>query len=681
MSTFAPAAETERRLAALAEYGILDSPAEAGFDDIVLVASHACAVPIALVSLVERDRQWFKAKVGLEACETPIGQSICAHALGSPNLLVIPDLTADPRTRDNPLVVGDPAIRFYAGAPLVLPTGVIIGTLCVIDMIVRPGGLTDAQEHSLEALARQVVSQLELRKLLMERSAAYERQMRAGIASLAQAIAISEDENASLRANDLRLVSAQEAGGVGTMEIDVESGLMRVSAEFCRLFGLPIAPDYPVSALEKLILREDDAMRSTPQERREGSAALDVEYRVRRADDGRVRWIGRRARFIRDANGKVVTMLGTVQDVTDRRRLQQHQAALLELGDRFREHETPDEIAAAAAMILGRTLTASGAGCGTLVRDGTALVVNGDWATHGGAKLVGEYPFGEEKGLAKSLRQGHDLVVTDIETDPMTAGSLDRLRAAGARALISLPIMEHGRWVGLLFVNDRVPRTWTEDEVEFARAVADRTKAALDKLRAEAEQRVLNQELSHRLKNTLAMVQAIASQTLRCIAEREPVLAFEKRLHALGTAHDVLLQESWSSASMKAVVTAVLGTFGQPARFAVSGPDITLSPRATMSLSLLLHELATNAFKYGALTIEGGLVKIGWRQEGAGHDANVIFTWEETGGPPTEEPKSKGFGSRLIRMGLVGTGGVTLRYLPTGLNAEMSAPLNQLQQP
>ena len=160
------------RLAALDRYRILDTPPEEGFDDIVQVARAVCATPVALVSLVAGDRQWFKARAGFDLCETPLDQSVCAHALRRPGLLVIPDLATDPRTRDNTLVTAGPRIRFYAGARLETPDGEALGTLCVIDDRPRPEGLNDEQAAHLERLARQVMSQLELRRALAERDAA-----------------------------------------------------------------------------------------------------------------------------------------------------------------------------------------------------------------------------------------------------------------------------------------------------------------------------------------------------------------------------------------------------------------------------------------------------------------------------------------------------------------------------
>lgn len=166
------------RLTVLDSYGILDTPPEQGFDDIVLLATQLCQTPVALVSLVAEDRQWFKAQIGFPHCQTDLSSSVCVHALAAPDLLVIPDLTQDPRTRANPLVTGDPFIRFYAGAPLRTPSGMTLGSLCVIDHTPRPAGLTRPQAEGLQALARQVITQLELRRTVQRRDAVVEEQRR-----------------------------------------------------------------------------------------------------------------------------------------------------------------------------------------------------------------------------------------------------------------------------------------------------------------------------------------------------------------------------------------------------------------------------------------------------------------------------------------------------------------------
>lgn len=160
-----------RRQRDLDSTGILDTPAEEGFDDVVKVAAQLCGTPIALVSLVDRDRQWFKARVGLAATETPRRVSFCAHAISDSAPLIVADTQQDDRFADNPLVTGDPHMRFYAGVPLQLDEdATAVGTLCVIDQV--PRELTPSQLAGLRALGRQVATELRLRKSLKETRAA-----------------------------------------------------------------------------------------------------------------------------------------------------------------------------------------------------------------------------------------------------------------------------------------------------------------------------------------------------------------------------------------------------------------------------------------------------------------------------------------------------------------------------
>ena len=354
-----------KRLAALEVYDILDTPSEPGFDDIVRIASQICGTPMALISLVDDRRQWFKAAVGIDEVETPREIAFCAHAIEQRDIFTVQDAAADERFVANPLVTGENHLRFYAGAPLVTPEGFTLGTLCVLDR--EPRTLSTDQLSALQALARQVMAQLELRRAV-------------------------------------------------------------------------------------------------------------------------------------------------------------------------------------------------------------------------------------------------------------------------------------------------------------ARHEAD-----------ERHRQLLVDELRHRSRNTLAVVQAIVAQSLRGIeGTAEARQAITERLVAMADAHDLLGRSDWTAASITDVITsAISAVAGQSERIRLTGPDFQLSPRAALSLSMALHELTTNAAKYGALSNGSGQLSVDWHVDPQGA---LMLEWRETGGPPVTAPTRRGFGTQLttsiLPRELGGTG--VIDHAPDGVRWTMTTMLDRI---
>lgn len=181
-------------------------------------------------------------------------------------------------------------------------------------------------------------------------------------------------------------------------------------------------------------------------------------------------------------------------------------------------------------------------------------------------------------------------------------------------------------------------------------------------------------EATHRMKNSLAVVQAIARQTLRQVTDRAAVTTFEHRLQALSRAHDILHQQDWDAADVEKLIDVTLNRVVDRARYRLEGAPLTVSATVAQTLSLVLHELATNAIKHGAWSNSDGWVDVVWRIDGP----DVALEWRESGGPPVIAPKKTSFGSKLIAGGLVGRGGVETRFERAGLVVCFKASLSSL---
>lgn len=201
-------------------------------------------------------------------------------------------------------------------------------------------------------------------------------------------------------------------------------------------------------------------------------------------------------------------------------------------------------------------------------------------------------------------------------------------------------------------------------------------------LKADAEQqRLLSRELNHRVKNLFAMILAITSQTLRRVPDKGPVDALIGRLRAMSAANDILMRKDWQAAHVIEIAETVAGEIGARERMDLSGPDVEIDAQPALSLTMVLHELGTNALKYGALTAQDGRIAVSWDRIDVDGVARLRIVWRETGGPAAVAPEQKGFGSQLVAMGVAPGSTVDLDYGETGLTVVLTAPMDALYGP
>lgn len=238
------------------------------------------------------------------------------------------------------------------------------------------------------------------------------------------------------------------------------------------------------------------------------------------------------------------------------------------------------------------------------------------------------------------------------------------LRADGSRFWAS------GEMMALKTVDDKV--------IGFVKILRDRTGE-----REQAErQRLMMHELNHRMKNTLSVVQSIVTQSMRNSASLDDAREkIQSRISAYSNAHDILLQKQWLSATLENIVEAAKAAIGLEAsdRIKTGGPKVTLGPEAALSFSMVLHELLTNACKYGALSNESGYVEIRWRIERRDDGDHLLSSWREIGGPAVSAPVRKGFGSQLVSASLRSYGDLDFSYETSGFVLEADMPLSKVQ--
>jgi formate hydrogenlyase transcriptional activator len=456
-----PFREAER-LKALETYGVLDTPSEDVFDDIVALASRICEAPMALISLVDRDRQWFKARVGVDLSETRREIAFCAHAIAGDGVMVVPDARTDARFSANPLVTGEPGIRFYAGAPLRTADGHALGTLCILDR--EPRELTDEQRRALEVLSREVVARLDLARARSE---------------LAQAAAGRREQEAALRSSEEFKTRMIECSRDCIKVLDLDGRLISMNAGGMEALEIcDVAPFLGSSWIDFWQGADREAARAAVTAARQGGMGRFTGY-FETVQHRRPLWFDVVVNPILGLDGQPESLLAVSRDVTERKKSEDlfrrlSEATATATGTSF--FSTLVETLASALRVRYAFVTECSAG-------DTAVRMLAFWKADGISENL-EYPLAGTP--CQAVVQGNVRFYPDrvAERFPEDVG----LAEWRAESFLGIPLVGHdGRILGHLAILDDRPMSEASIEISVLRIFADRAAAELERHRTQAE--------------------------------------------------------------------------------------------------------------------------------------------------------------------------------------------------
>ncbi len=390
---------------------------------------------------------------------------------------------------------------------------------------------------------------------------------------------------------------------------------------------------------------------------------------VRLTKDGRRIPISLSVSPIKDAGGTLIGASKIARDMTERKRSEEQQAALYQFTDRLFRAANPSDVHEAALDAIMRALGCDRASI--LIFDASGIMKFVAWRglSAGYRQAVeGHSPW------TRDTKDPQAIAIADIDAADLDAELKATVKAEGIGALAFIPLTAKGELVGKFMTYYRTPHVFTEAELGLAVTIARQLGFSIERMQAEEAKRLLIGESNHRIKNTLATVQALSTQTLRR-APADERDAFLARLRALGEAHDLLTLEDWHQARLTDIVARALKPFHTRPEdpFIIDGPALSVPSQGSLSLTLCLHELATNAAKYGALSNDTGRVYLVWKLVADGDKPHLRISWRESGGPPVTPPSRKGFGSLLIEASF--PAGRTLEFHPDGVRCTLELPL------
>jgi len=446
-----------------------------------------------------------------------------------------------------------------------------------------------------------------------------------------------------LRRNEESLRLAVEGAGMATWELDLETLEGEWSANRFGLLGMPERPDHR-GTVEDWLARvhpEDEPMvRAAAFGCFRDGKPYTIEYRILRADTGEERWLQSHGNRI-EQGPETMRFVGISFDVTERKRAEEE---LRESEERFR----------------------------TIFEQANDFLVTCDLdqiLTSVNPAVLTALGYREDEMIGRSIRD----FIDEDEFERARAALREKL-AKGGSTRLTIDVRARDGCAQSWEINARL----TLDPDGQPNGIHAIARDVSEAKRFETHQRLLIDELNHRVKNTLAIVQGIAQQSFKeGIDLKAARSAFEGRLAALSEAHNLLTREQWSPVSMTQIIRDAVAPHGGNGRFSCDGHDLVIPPKTAISLALAMHELATNAVKHGALSVPEGSVAIAWRVCEATGGRRLILDWREQDGPPVIPPVRRGFGTRMIERGLAAelAGKVAIEFRPEGVHCTVDAPL------
>ncbi|MBI4782461.1 MAG: GAF domain-containing protein [Oscillatoriophycideae cyanobacterium NC_groundwater_1537_Pr4_S-0.65um_50_18] len=520
------------RLQALYQYQILDTESEAAFDELTQLAAQICQTPIAIVVLIDRERQWFKSKVGLAISETPRNVSFCNHTILQAKPLIVQDALTDARFATNPYVTGDPKIRFYAGVALTTPSGYRIGTLCVVDYV--PRQLDIAQIKALQALSHQVVSQLELRRNL-------------------KALQENERRLSTLMGN-LPGYVYQVANDLNYTPEFISEGVFAVTGYHQAEYLV----DRTITCGQEIHPDDSQPIWQQIQQAVKSRQPYECEYRII-TKTGAEKWVWERGRGVYESNGELLRLEGFVTDISVRKaaKLRLHQKAQQEhlmrvVTEHIRQSLDLDEILTTTVSEVRQVLQADRVLIFRLESDGSGNVVQESVDAHW-QPILGQNLFDPcfQSSYIDKYFQGRVHATHDIDDGSIQPCYAEFLKQFGVRANLVVPIIQSGCLWGLLIAHQCAhPRQWSEEEAQLLKQLADQVAIAI-------HQSSLYKQAQNELKERIQAEAKIRDQAMLLNVATDAIIVRDLDQHITFWNQGAERLYGWSSEEMLGKATAL----------------------------------------------------------------------------------------------------------------------------